>query len=106
MRKRRADEYFTPQEVADKLKVSHRTIKKYLIEGRLQGMKVNRMWRITPEQIQDFVAGRVPPTQAGLDTVNAEIKPHGNCTRPAEQDQRDRYAAELAASKREPLLAE
>jgi acetyl-CoA synthetase len=40
------EEFFTPEEVAQKLKVSLRTIKTHLLRGRLKGVKVGRLWRI------------------------------------------------------------
>jgi excisionase family DNA binding protein len=52
------DEYFTPEELADKLKVSYRTIKKYLLEGSLKGVKVGRLWRVRASDLKAFLEGR------------------------------------------------
>jgi acetyl-CoA synthetase len=52
------EEYFTPEELADKLKVSYRTIKKYLLDGSLKGVKVGRLWRIRASDLEAFLEGR------------------------------------------------
>jgi excisionase family DNA binding protein len=41
-----AEEYYTPEELAQKLKVSLRAIKEHLLRRRLKGFKVGRLWRI------------------------------------------------------------
>jgi excisionase family DNA binding protein len=51
------EEYFTPEEVAQKLKVSLRTIKSHLISGRLKGVKVGRLWRIRASDLEAFLEG-------------------------------------------------
>ena len=51
------EEYFTPEEVAEKLKVSLRTIKEHLLRGRLKGVKVGRLWRIRASDLEAFLQG-------------------------------------------------
>jgi excisionase family DNA binding protein len=46
--------YYTPEEVAQKLKVSLRTIKEHLLRGRLKGFKVGRLWRIRASDLEEF----------------------------------------------------
>ena len=53
----RTEEYFTPEEVAEKLKVSLRTIKTHLLSGQLKGVKVGRLWRIRASDLEAFLEG-------------------------------------------------
>lgn len=48
---------YTPQEVADRLKVSEQTIKLWLREGTLRGVRLGgkRIWRIPESAIQEFL---------------------------------------------------
>jgi excisionase family DNA binding protein len=83
----RKEEFFTPQEVAEKLKVSVRTIKTHLLSGELKGVKVGRLWRVTPEAIQNFLTARPQPAaqpKEGFDVVNAAIarEDGGACLHP------------------------
>jgi acetyl-CoA synthetase len=52
------EEYFTPEELAQKLKVSLRTIKKYLLDGSLKGVKVGRLWRVRASDLENFLEGQ------------------------------------------------
>jgi putative molybdopterin biosynthesis protein len=49
------DEVFTPKEVAAKLKVSERTINEWLRNGKLKASKLGRQWRITEQQLNEFL---------------------------------------------------
>jgi hypothetical protein len=40
------EEYYTPEEVAQKLRVSPRTIKEHLLRARMNDFKVGRLWHI------------------------------------------------------------
>ena len=46
------EKYYTPQEVADELKVEARTIHSWLREGQIKGVKVGRLWRIPHSEIE------------------------------------------------------
>ena len=54
---------YTVQEVADIMKVEPRTIKKWLTAGSLKGFKLSDSprseWRITGEQLQNFIKQRM-----------------------------------------------
>lgn len=51
-------QYYTPEEVANILKVKKNTVWAWLREGSLKGRRVNgKIWRITPEQLEEFVNG-------------------------------------------------
>jgi excisionase family DNA binding protein len=45
----------TPDQVAERLSVSPLTVRKWLRSGKLKGMKVGRIWRITEKDFQDFI---------------------------------------------------
>ena len=52
---------YTPEEVAELLKVTRRAVYKYLAEGRLHAAKLSdRAWRITEDDIRAFLAANTP----------------------------------------------
>ena len=62
---------FTPEEVAANLRVNIRTVYKWLREERLNARMAGGRWRITEQNIADFLAAprRKPRTAAGPDGV-------------------------------------
>jgi excisionase family DNA binding protein len=46
---------YTVDEVMDILRLTRRTIHKYIRKGLLRGCKVGNAWRITNNQLQDFL---------------------------------------------------
>ncbi len=48
-------DYYTPEEVATKLKLSVYTIWKYIREGKLPASKIARGYRISDEQLDRFM---------------------------------------------------
>jgi excisionase family DNA binding protein len=55
------DPFYTPKEVAAMFKVTLRSVYNWLDAGKLQGYRVGDLWRITPEQIESFLAGPPQP---------------------------------------------
>lgn len=49
------EELFTVLEVADRLKVRQRTVKRWLLSGQLRGLKAGRKWRVKPSAIEAFL---------------------------------------------------
>ena len=48
--------YYTPEEVADILKVRKHTVWNWLREGTLKGTKINgKIWRITDKDLEAFL---------------------------------------------------
>lgn len=45
----------TPEHVAERLAVSPLTVRKWLRSGKLKGIKIGRLWRITERDFQDFI---------------------------------------------------
>lgn len=46
---------YTPEEVADRLKVDRQTVYLWLRKGALKGYKAGVQWRIPEEAIQEFL---------------------------------------------------
>ncbi|MDN4593206.1 helix-turn-helix domain-containing protein [Polycladomyces subterraneus] len=44
-----------PNEVAEQLSVSLVTVKKWLREGRLKGVKVSGMWRVYESDLEEMI---------------------------------------------------
>ena len=49
-------EVYTPEEAACILKVTRRTMYSYLRDGALRSAKLGRIWRITRQDIEAFLA--------------------------------------------------
>jgi len=47
--------YYTPIEVANILKLNLNTVWRYIKEGKLPAFKVGRCYRISEEQLQEFM---------------------------------------------------
>ena len=62
--------FYTPSEVAGKLKVSRRSVYQWLTSGQLSGLKAGQNWRITEEALIAFM-GRRSPSEA-----NGRTLPH------------------------------
>lgn len=45
------ENYYTPQEVADKLKINVRTLYRWIREGKLKAVKVGELWRISETEL-------------------------------------------------------
>lgn len=49
------DNYFTPQQVAEKLQLNIRTVYKWIREGKLKAIKVGDLWRISESELERFI---------------------------------------------------
>jgi len=49
------DRLYTPEEVAERLKVSRRSVYVWLLSGQLAGLKAGHGWRIQERAIVDFM---------------------------------------------------
>lgn len=45
----------TPEQAADQLVVSPKTLRDWLRSGRLRGVKVGRLWRVRPSDLEAFI---------------------------------------------------
>jgi len=56
----------TVQQVMGRLQVSDETIYRYIRQGKLKAVHVGSLWRISPEDLEDFVksgSGRNKPME-------------------------------------------
>lgn len=53
----------TPEETAEKLRISPKTVRDWLRDSKIQGQKVGRQWRIKEEIVEEII-------QQGLDISN------------------------------------
>jgi excisionase family DNA binding protein len=51
------EEYFTPKEIAEKLKISEKTVLKWLNMGYLKGLKLGGVWRIPESEYRHLLLG-------------------------------------------------
>jgi excisionase family DNA binding protein len=53
------NEYFTPEEIATKLRVHEDTVRRWLRTGELQGIKIGkRQWRVKREELEAYLSGQ------------------------------------------------
>ena len=46
---------FTPDQVAERLSVSPKTVKDWLRAGKLKGVKAGRLWRVRERDLEAFL---------------------------------------------------
>ncbi len=51
---------YTPDDIAEGLKVSKLAVYKWLQNGKLKGFKAGKMWRITREDLEEFLGRPIP----------------------------------------------
>ena len=49
---------YTPEEVAEKLKVTRRSVYEWLLKGRLRGLRAGDTWRIAEQDLMAFLESR------------------------------------------------
>ncbi|PMQ00702.1 MAG: DNA-binding protein [Dictyoglomus sp. NZ13-RE01] len=49
------EEFYLPKEVAEKLRVSLRTVQRWLEEEKIKGIKVGGVWRIPESSLKEFL---------------------------------------------------
>ena len=50
-----AEKLLSPERAAQMLDVNPETVRNWLREGKLQGVKVGRLWRIAENELQRFI---------------------------------------------------
>lgn len=48
-------EILTLEEVAEKLKISEQTVRRYLRENKITGFKLGNNWRVKEEELMKFI---------------------------------------------------
>ena len=49
------EELYTPQEIAEKLKVPRKTVYVWLQQGKLKGVKAGDLWRVPRSALDEFL---------------------------------------------------
>ena len=70
-----AIEVYTLEEVADILKLSKRTVYTYVHEGKLPASKIGAYWRITEEQLREFLNHGAGVAEGNRRRTNQDKKP-------------------------------
>jgi excisionase family DNA binding protein len=60
------EELYTVAQVADRLKVTRRTVREWLRTNRLRAVKAGHQWRITASDLQAFLQRRPEAAQERL----------------------------------------
>lgn len=60
--------YLTPQEAADQLRVTRRTLYTWLRTGRLKGYRAGDKWLVDPEDIKKFLQLGTPTEEEACKT--------------------------------------
>lgn len=47
----------SPEDVAKQLNIATATVREYLREGRIKGMKVGKLWRVRESDLQKHIRG-------------------------------------------------
>jgi DNA binding domain, excisionase family len=48
-------EYYSPQEIAEKYNLKHRTVLSWIRQGKLKGVKLGDLWRVHRSDLEDFI---------------------------------------------------
>jgi excisionase family DNA binding protein len=51
---------YTPEEIADELSVSRKSVYLWLQKGELIGFKAGKLWRVTREDLEAFLGRSIP----------------------------------------------
>jgi excisionase family DNA binding protein len=55
------DRYLTIKEAAELLQVHHQTVRNWLRQGRLPGVQIGRLWRISAAAVDELIrSGQAP----------------------------------------------
>lgn len=56
------EEYLTPREVAEKLRIHERTVRRLLSSGKLPGVRIGeKTWRISAAALRAYIEGGADP---------------------------------------------
>jgi excisionase family DNA binding protein len=52
--------YYTPEEIAERLKVTRRSVYTWLLSGQLRGLRAGDKWRVAEPDLTAFLEGDRP----------------------------------------------
>lgn len=50
-----SDKVLTPEQVAERLQIVPKTVYRWLNDGRLEGVKLGRLWRVREDDLEAFL---------------------------------------------------
>jgi excisionase family DNA binding protein len=59
------DRFLSLEDVAERLQVSDRTVRRWVKDGKLDAYKPGREWRIRPSDLEDFLESRKVRSNGG-----------------------------------------
>lgn len=59
------ENFFTVEEIADRLKVAPLTVRRWLKSGELRGIKFGKLWRIRESDLVAFLEARTTGREGG-----------------------------------------
>ena len=66
-------EYLTPEEVAGKLRIHERTVRRLLADGKLPGQRIGaKKWRVSADALKAYMEGGPAPAVPGVKAVRAK----------------------------------
>src|SRR5690606_5122665 len=60
----------TPTQVADRLQLTEQTVYDWLRSGKIEGVKLGRLWRITEEHLEEFLSALHTRSHGGDDAAD------------------------------------
>lgn len=72
----------TPKEIAENLSVSEKTVKMWLLQGKLKGLKAGIFWRVREEDLEAFL----DPTRRILENAPPDEEPWTQADEKATQE--------------------
>src|SRR5690606_35291515 len=64
----------TPAQVADRLQLTEQTVYDWLRSGKIEGVKLGRLWRITEEHLEDFLGALSTRSNGGGDDAAGDTR--------------------------------
>jgi excisionase family DNA binding protein len=65
------DQYLTIKDICSELRLSHETVRQWILSGRLPGMKIGRQYRVRRVDLERMLAAGVPSLGDGGVSPNA-----------------------------------
>jgi len=89
-------EVYTPDEVAEILKVTPKVVRAWLRDGKLPGLRLGRLWRIRESDLESFIGGSGFGEAAGA----AKRRKGGRSTKPTKKTPQSGRMASRTRNKR------
>ncbi len=67
------ERYYTPEQIADLLTVQKQTVYAWLRSGKLSGVKLGKIWRVSERRLQEYL-GEKPQTPPSPQLMQSEVE--------------------------------